>query len=196
MCRRSLNHFSWINIVPCGVVDVNVNFDTWITWQRQMCGWLFLRQNVRLVNLSITHDYLVLSLSFNVSRKFELKLGINDVKSRPWFSPVWWYRCTKFEIPSKHDAAKNIFFWINFNIITRNYCMNKTFLIFTVAFLLSDSICYKQIIASNRHIPYPDIQLSIYYLTYSKTGNPWFEVRLFDIPSRVSMSIQRSVKTK
>ena len=32
-----------------------------------MCGWLFLRQNVRVVNLSITHDYLVPSLSFNVS---------------------------------------------------------------------------------------------------------------------------------
>ena len=29
MCRRSLNHFSWINVVPCGGgVDVNVNFDT------------------------------------------------------------------------------------------------------------------------------------------------------------------------
>ena len=29
VCRRSLNHFSWINVVPCGVVvDVNVNFDT------------------------------------------------------------------------------------------------------------------------------------------------------------------------
>ena len=28
MCRSSLNHFSQINIVPCGVVvDVNVNFD-------------------------------------------------------------------------------------------------------------------------------------------------------------------------
>ena len=33
-----------------------------------MCGWLFLRQNVRVVNLSITHDYLVPSLSFNVAR--------------------------------------------------------------------------------------------------------------------------------
>ena len=33
-----------------------------------MCGWLFLRQNVRVVNVSITHDYLVSSLSFNVSR--------------------------------------------------------------------------------------------------------------------------------
>ena len=33
-----------------------------------MCGWLFLRQNVRVVNLSITHDNLVLSSAFNVSR--------------------------------------------------------------------------------------------------------------------------------
>ena len=68
MCRRSLNHFSWINIVPCGGgVDVNVNFDTWIAWQRQLCGWLFLWQNVRVVNFSVTHDYLVPSLSFNVA---------------------------------------------------------------------------------------------------------------------------------
>ena len=29
---------------------------------------------------------------------------------------------------------------INFNIITRNYCLNQTTLIFAVAFLLSDSI--------------------------------------------------------
>ena len=33
-----------------------------------MCGLMFLRQNVRVVNLSITHDYLIPSLSFNVSR--------------------------------------------------------------------------------------------------------------------------------
>ena len=69
MCRRSLDHFSCINIVPCVVfIDVNVNFDTWIAWQRQMCWWLFLRQNVRVVNLSITHGYLAPSLSSNVSR--------------------------------------------------------------------------------------------------------------------------------
>ena len=68
MCRRSLTHFSWINIIPCDVVvDVNVNFDMWIAWQRQMCGWLFLCQNVRVVNFSITYDYLVLSLSYNVA---------------------------------------------------------------------------------------------------------------------------------
>ena len=29
---------------------------------------------------------------------------------------------------------------INFNIISRNYCLNKTTLIFAVAFLLSDSM--------------------------------------------------------
>ena len=29
---------------------------------------MFLRQNVRVVSLSITHDYLVPSLSFNVTR--------------------------------------------------------------------------------------------------------------------------------
>ena len=33
-----------------------------------MCGWLVLQQNVGVVTLSITHDYLVPSLSFNVSR--------------------------------------------------------------------------------------------------------------------------------
>ena len=33
-----------------------------------MCGWLFLWQNVRVGNFSITHDYLVPSLLFNVSR--------------------------------------------------------------------------------------------------------------------------------
>ena len=33
-----------------------------------MYGWLFLLQNVRVVNLSITHDFLISSLSFNVYR--------------------------------------------------------------------------------------------------------------------------------
>ena len=35
-----------------------------------MCGWLFLRQNGRVVSLSITHDFLVPSLSFYVSRSY------------------------------------------------------------------------------------------------------------------------------
>ena len=144
MCRRSLSHSSWINNVPCGVVvDVNVNFDTWIAWQRQMCGWLFLWQNVRVVNLSITHDYLVPSLSFNVS----MSSGNSNLTWHPWrqistlvfaslivpLHKVWdsfktWY-------------CENILL-INFNIITRNYCLNKTTLILAVPFLLSDSICH------------------------------------------------------
>ena len=69
MRRRSLNHLLWIIVVLCGVVvDDNVYFDRWIAWQRQMCGWLYLWQNVKVVNFSITHDYLVLSLSFNAFR--------------------------------------------------------------------------------------------------------------------------------
>ena len=142
ICRRSLNHFSWINIVPCGVVvDVNVNFDTWIAWQRQMCGWLFLWQNVRVVNLSITHDYLVPSLSFNVSMSSgNSNLNLASVTSN-------------FDLGFRQfdgTAAQSLRFLqnmilrqkllINFNIITRNYCLNKTSFIFVVVFLLSDSI--------------------------------------------------------
>ena len=71
MCRRSLNPLTWINAVPCGIVaDVIVNFDTWIAWQRQIFGLLFLRQNIRVVYLFITQDYLSPSLSFNVSMSF------------------------------------------------------------------------------------------------------------------------------
>ena len=33
-----------------------------------MCGWLFLWQNVRVVNLTITYNYLVPSVPLNVSR--------------------------------------------------------------------------------------------------------------------------------
>ena len=115
MCRRSLKQFSWINVGPCGVVeDVNVNFETWIAWQRQLCGWLFLRQIVMVVNLSY---YQWLSRSFFIFQciqvfwKFERKLGIRDVKFRPWFTLVCWYRCTDFEIPLKQDTASN-FCWL------------------------------------------------------------------------------------
>ena len=142
MCRRNLNHFSWINIVPCGVVaDVNVNFDMWIAWHRQMHGCLILWQNDRVINLSITHDYLVPSLSFSVSMSSGISnLNLASVTSnfplvfaslmvplhKVWNSFKAWY-CGKKSL-------------INFNIITRNYCLNKTSLIFVVAFLLSDSI--------------------------------------------------------
>ena len=46
---------------------------------------------------------------------------------------------TKFEIPSKHNTASN-FYFMNSNIITRNYGLNKTTSILVVAFLLSVSI--------------------------------------------------------
>ena len=106
-----------------------------------MCGWLFLWQNVRVVNLSITHDYLVPSLSFNVSMSSgNSNLNLASVTSN-------------FDLGFRQfddTAAQSLRFLqnmilrkkllINFNIITRNYCLNKTTLIFAVAFLLSDSI--------------------------------------------------------
>ena len=55
--------------------------------------------------------------------------------------PVWWYRCIKFEIPSKYDTASNCYF-ISSKIITGNYDLNKTTLILVVAFLLSVNIYY------------------------------------------------------
>ena len=117
MCRKSLNHFSWINVVPCGVdVDVNVNFDTWIALQRQMCGWMFLRQNVRgsqpLYYPWLSHSVFIFQC-IQVFWKLELKLGIRDVKFQPWVTPVWWYRCTKFESRSKHDTASNVCWFIS-----------------------------------------------------------------------------------
>ena len=130
MCRRSLNHFSWTIVVPCGiVVDINVSFDTCIAWQRQMCGWLFLWQNVRVVNLSITHDYLFPSLSFSVSRSSgNSNLNLASVTSN-FGLDLHQFECT---------AIQSLL--INFNIIPRNYCLNKTTLIFVVSFLLSVSI--------------------------------------------------------
>ena len=106
-----------------------------------MCGWLFLWQNVRVVNLSITHDYLVPSLSFNVSMSFE-NSNLNLASMTPNFDLGF----RQFD----GTAAQSLRFiqnmilrkkkMINFNIITRNYCLNQTTLIFAVAILLSDSI--------------------------------------------------------
>ena len=105
----------------------------------QVCGWLFLRQNIRVVNLSITPDYLVPSLSFNVSRSSgnsnsnvafvtsNFGLGLRQVDGTA---------AQNFDIPSKHNTASILYF----NIITRNYCLNKTTLILVVPFLLSVSI--------------------------------------------------------
>lgn len=92
MYRKILNSFSWINDVSRGVVvDVNINFDTCTAWQGQMFGWLFFWQDVRVVDLSITHDYLFLFLFFHwiqVLWKFNLKLCICNFKFLPWFAPA------------------------------------------------------------------------------------------------------------
>ena len=48
----------------------------------------------------------------------------------------WWL----LEPPRGVGPIASIVF-INFNIITRNYCLKKTILILFVAFLLSVSIC-------------------------------------------------------
>ena len=156
MCRRSLNHFSWINIVPRGVdVDVNVNFDTWTAWKRQRCGCLFLRQNVRVVNLSITHDYLVPSLSF---------WGLLEIRTQTWHPwrqiSVLIYASLMVLLHKVWDSFKTwyceYFLLITFNIITRNYCLNKAILILAVAFLLSVSIyMYFSVIYKYIQIIYP-----------------------------------------
>ena len=109
-----------------------------------MCWWLFLRQNVRIVNLFITNDYLVLSLYFNVSRSSgNSKSNLDSVTSN------FGLGLRRFDGTAaqslrllKNMILRVTFFWINFNIITRNNCLNKTTLILVVAFLLSVSIFY------------------------------------------------------
>ena len=100
-------------------------------------------QNVRVVNLSITHDYLA-PLSFNVSMSSgNSNLNLASVTSNfdLDFRQFDGTAAQSLRFPSKHDTAKKKKKKkINFNIITRNYCLNKTTLIFAVAFLLSDSI--------------------------------------------------------
>ena len=140
--EEALNHFSWINVVPCGVVDVNVSFDTWIASQRQMCGWLFLWQNVRVVNFSITHDYLVPSISFNVSMSSgNSNSNLASVTSN--FSALV-YASLKVPLHKVWNSFKTWYCeWvllINVYIITRNYWLDKTKLILVVTFLLSVSI--------------------------------------------------------
>ena len=106
-----------------------------------MFWWLFLSQKVRLCNLSITHDYLFPSLYFNVSRTSgnsnsnlasvtsNLSLGLRQ------------FECTAAQsLRFCPNMILRVFLLINFNIITQNYCLNKSTLILFVAFLLSVSI--------------------------------------------------------
>ena len=104
-----------------------------------MCGLLFFRQNVRVVNLSITNDYLVPSLSFNVSRS-----SGNSNSNLASLTSIFGLALRQFD----DTAAQSLRFLQNMilrvifvdYIITRNYCLNKTTLILVVAFLLSVSI--------------------------------------------------------
>ena len=107
-----------------------------------MCGWLFLRQNVRVVNLSITYGYLVPSLSFSVSRSFgNSNSNLTSVTSNFGISLRQFDGTAAQSLKFLQNMILRVFLLINFNIITRNYCLNKATLILDIAFLLSVSIC-------------------------------------------------------
>ena len=100
-------------------------------------------QNVRVVNLSITHDYLVPSLSFNVfmsSGNSNLNLASVTSNFDLGFRQFDGTAAQSLRFVKNMILRKKML--INFNIITRNNCLNKITLIFAVAFLLSDSIFY------------------------------------------------------
>ena len=71
------------------------------------------------------------SLCFNVSRSSG-NSNSNLASATSKFGLGLRQFCTKFESPSKYDTA--IFLLINFNLIIRNYCLNKTTFILVVAF--------------------------------------------------------------
>ena len=81
---------------------------------------------------------MIISFLFNLSIYPGL-LKIRPQTWHPWRQISAWVfaslmvPCTKFDIPSNHDTSSN-FCFINFNIITRNYGLNKTTLILVVAF--------------------------------------------------------------
>lgn len=121
MCRRSLNHFPWMNAVPCDiVVAVNVKFGTWIEWQTNVWVAIFVAKCQGILPL---YYYQLLSHSFFIVQcdqvfwKIELKLGISNVKFQPWFTTIWWYRCTKFAIPLKHDTLRKFYWWISTQLL-------------------------------------------------------------------------------
>ena len=104
-----------------------------------MCGWLFLWQNVRLVNLSITPDYLFPSLSFCVSRSSGNSNSNLASATSNFGLGLRQFDCTAAQSLS---FLQHIILRLSFvvNIITQNYCLNKTTLILVVTFLLSVSI--------------------------------------------------------
>ena len=106
-----------------------------------MCGWLFLRQSVRLVNLSIIHDYLIPSLSFNVSRSSgNSNSNLASVTSNFGLGLHQFDGTAAQSLRFLQNMILRVILLINFNIINRNYCLNKTTLILVVAFNLLVSI--------------------------------------------------------
>ena len=94
-----------------------------------------------VVNISITHDYLFPSLSFNVSRSSgNSNSNLASVTSNFGLG-LRQFDCTAEQnLRFLQNMILRVFLLINFNIVTRNYCLNKTTLILVVAFLLSVSI--------------------------------------------------------
>ena len=128
-----------------------------------MCRWLFLQQNDRVVNISITHDYLVPSLSFNVSRSS----GNSNSNMASWrqVSALVYAR----SVVPLHTVWNSFKTWYceyvllsNFIIITRNYCLNKTTLIFCHVSFVSQHITY-----SLFHKKYKE---NIYIIIYESRG--------------------------
>ena len=110
-----------------------------------MFRWLFLWQNVKVINLSKTHDYLFPSLSFNVS-KSSGNSNSNLVSATSNFGlGLRQFECTAAQsLRFLQNMILRVFLLIIFNIITQNYCLNKTTLILFVGFLLSVSMSRKQ----------------------------------------------------
>ena len=76
---------------------------------------------------TITHDYLFPSLSFNVSKSSgNSNLNLASVTSNFGLG-LHQFECTAAQsLGFLQDMILRVFLLINFNIITRNYCLNKT----------------------------------------------------------------------
>ena len=88
---------------------------------------LFLWQNARVINISISHDFLICFLSFNKSRSsFNLNLNVVFVTSYVCLGLSQFQCTTAQRLRFLQDMILRAFLLINFNIITRNHCFNKT----------------------------------------------------------------------
>ena len=110
-----------------------------------MLDSLFLWQNVRVVNLSITHEYCFTSLSIDVSRSsgnsrpnlvsLASNFGLGLRQFERTATQNLSFHC--FSITFLQNIILRILLLISFDIISRINCLNITNLVFLVAFLLS-----------------------------------------------------------